>query len=104
LNNIVEPESGVTILLTTVNNVGSKTLFNPVFINHCNNLIVSSRTLQKNTQPATMLLKTGLTNIINNGRNNMAAKYCSSLFSLTFLHDDATLYIVLHVIRATYKK
>jgi hypothetical protein len=38
LNNIVEPESCVTILfniellLTTVNNVGSKTLFNPVFI------------------------------------------------------------------------
>jgi hypothetical protein len=33
LNNIVEPESGVTILLTTVNNVGRTTLFNPVFIN-----------------------------------------------------------------------
>jgi hypothetical protein len=37
VNNIVEPGSGVTILfnimLTTVNNVGSKTLFNPVFIN-----------------------------------------------------------------------
>ena len=46
LNNIVEPESGVTILLTTVNNVGSKTLFNPVFINYCNNLIVISRVLK----------------------------------------------------------
>ena len=42
VNNIIEPESGVTILLTTVNNVGSKTLFNPVFINYCNNLIVFS--------------------------------------------------------------
>jgi hypothetical protein len=29
-------------LLTSVNNVGSKTLFNPVFINYCNNLIVYS--------------------------------------------------------------
>jgi hypothetical protein len=33
LNNIVEPELGVTILLTTVNNVGRTTLFNPVFVN-----------------------------------------------------------------------
>ena len=37
LNNIVEPESGVTVLfsmLTTAqNNVGSKILFNTVFIN-----------------------------------------------------------------------
>jgi hypothetical protein len=36
LNNIAEPESGVTILFNIVdsmNNVGSKTLFNPVFIN-----------------------------------------------------------------------
>ena len=35
LNNIVKPESGVTILktlLTAVNNMGSKTLFNPIFI------------------------------------------------------------------------
>jgi hypothetical protein len=37
-HNIVEPESGVTILFNVVgnymnNNVGSKTLFNPVFIN-----------------------------------------------------------------------
>jgi hypothetical protein len=38
--NIVEPESGVTILFNIVNNceqcahcMGSKTLFNPVFIN-----------------------------------------------------------------------
>jgi hypothetical protein len=30
LNNIVTPDSGSTILLTSVNNVGSKTLFNPV--------------------------------------------------------------------------
>jgi hypothetical protein len=40
MNNIVEPETGVTISLTTVNNVGSKTLFNAVFID---NLIVFSR-------------------------------------------------------------
>jgi hypothetical protein len=32
MNNIVEPESGVTILFNMVSNVGSKTLFNPVFI------------------------------------------------------------------------
>ena len=35
LNNIVEPESGVTIqnnILATWNNVGSQTLFNVVFI------------------------------------------------------------------------
>jgi hypothetical protein len=36
LNNIVEPESGVTILFNIVDNyeldVGSKALFNPVFI------------------------------------------------------------------------
>jgi hypothetical protein len=30
LNNIVTPDSGSTILLTSVNNVGSKSLFNPV--------------------------------------------------------------------------
>ena len=40
MNIIVEPETGVTISFTTVNNVGSKTLFNPVFID---NLIVFSR-------------------------------------------------------------
>jgi hypothetical protein len=36
LNSIVEPESGVTILFNiveTVDNVGSTTLFNPVYIN-----------------------------------------------------------------------
>ena len=35
LNNVVEPESGVTILFNIVDSyeqVGSKTLFNPVFI------------------------------------------------------------------------
>ena len=30
LNNIVTPDAGSTILLTSVNNVGSKTLFNPI--------------------------------------------------------------------------
>ena len=42
LNNIVEPELGVTILFNIVDNcehVRSKTLFNPVC---CNNLIVFS--------------------------------------------------------------
>jgi hypothetical protein len=47
-----------SILLTSVNNVGSKTLFNPVEQR-------ARRFLPaKNAQPVTMLLKTGLNNVL----------------------------------------
>jgi hypothetical protein len=88
LNNIVEPESRVTILFNIVDNCDTMWAakhFQSCFHQLCNNLIDFSRVANytaKNAQPVTMLMKTSLNNIYFAAHivpvvNNTVQQYCS---------------------------
>jgi hypothetical protein len=67
LNNIVEPESGVTILFNTVDNCeqcGQQNIVQSCFHQHCNNLIVFGRVGCVHAKKRRARCSTGLNNVL----------------------------------------